>query len=391
MHKILAVFAFLFLVACEAAPRIVGTANETAVSVEAAAADLATADVVVLGEMHGVRGVHRVHWQLIEAMHSRRPEMVIAMEMFERDVQGILLKYLGGVIDEATFLADARPWPGYDTDYRWVIEFARSNGVVVLAANAPRKLARAVAQGGIEAVAGNPHVARATTAPEDSYWDAFVDAMQGHGNMSGPGSLQRFYAAQCLKDDTMAESIVDYLEEHRGSKPLAVLICGKMHSDYGRGAVARIRSRMPSLDIRVVSCETVDDIGANVYSSQRDIGDYVIVAPDIQPPISLGNPIADEEAADAGGGGRPALGLMPDYDGEEAGVLVGMLRPGGPAEGAGLMVGDLIVELAGLPVEDVESYMDALAELQVGQRVVVKVRRGDGVHEFAVVLTSRTR
>ena len=82
---------------------------------------------------------------------------------------------------------------------------------------------------------------------------------------------------------------------------------------------------------------------------------------------------------------------MPDYGGEEDGVLVGMLRPGGPAETAGLEVGDLIVELAGLPTSDVQEYVEVLGELRVGQKVKVKVNRDGKEKEFEVVLTARTR
>ena len=106
-------------------------------SVEAVAAEVADADLVALGELHQTPGVHRTHHALLRAIHRRRPDVVIAMEMFERDVQSVLLQYLSGLISEDEFRAKSRPWPNYARDYRPVIEFAKRHKLMVLAANAP--------------------------------------------------------------------------------------------------------------------------------------------------------------------------------------------------------------------------------------------------------------
>ncbi|MCA8974389.1 MAG: ChaN family lipoprotein, partial [Planctomycetes bacterium] len=360
MSKVLVAAFLLFLLAgCVAPARIIATATDSVATIEGVAADLAGADVVALGELHGVQAVHRTHHQLVEALHALRPNMVIAMEMFERDVQTSLLQYLTGAISEAEFLAASRPWQRYARDYRPIIEFARLHHITVLAANAPRELAIEAKNLGVERVLGSPYLARSTTAPEDPYWDAFVDSMKGHAGLDGVGAMQRFYAAQCLKDDTMAESIVDYLRQHSGNPPLVVLICGRLHSDHGRGTVQRIRSRLPGVDVRVVSAELVEDLASNSYSTTRDVADYVIVTPDPeghgpQAEITLTRPEAMGPGADgpaaaksesAGGPPprapgadqeeRPALGITPDYGRGEAGLCVGDVRPGGPAEAAG--------------------------------------------------------
>lgn len=403
----------LFSAACATPTHIVATGNDTVMDLESVADDLAKADVVVLGELHRTPPVHRTHQALLEALHERRGNLVIAMEMFERDTQTALLQYLGGMVDEATFLAAARPWPDYARDYRPVVEYAKQNGLVVLAANAPRKLAAQVAKEGVAAVAGNPDVARETSAPEDEYWEAFLEAMKGHPGTS-PESMQRMYAAQCVKDDTMAESITDYLQKRRAveDRPLVVLICGRMHSDHRRGTVARIKSRMPDLDVRVLSAETVKDLASGIYSSPRSIGDYVIVAAE-PPPAKAPSPTAEATkaapspaAAPAAAPAvaapvaapeadtenlRPALGLMPDYAGTEAGVVVGSVREGGPAEAAGIEAGDVIVAIAGVRVTDVEHYTEVLDAQKIGKAIPVRVRRESAEVELQVKVGSRPR
>ncbi len=410
----------LFLsVACATPARLIVTADDTLTTVTSAATSLSTADVVVLGERHETPAVHEMHLDLLRALYERRGNLVIAMEMFDRDVKTVLLQYLAGMIDEATFRQQARVWPRYGTDYRPVIEFAKQHGILVLAANAPQELVHRVAMQGIDSVKGEKDIARETTAPEDEYWDAFVESMHDDGGAHATahgGSMQFFYQAQCLRDDTMAETVVDHLRARRaaGDQPLCVVICGHGHSDFGRGTVARIKSRMPELDVRVLSAEVVEDVDDGIYSVPRTIGDYVVVAEgepehgsdeaDEQPKtrtkttpkpvaaVKVEPPVAEVPALPRNPEGmRPALGLMPDYaDASGKGVLVSTLREGGAAEQAGIEVGDFIVNVGGIDVVDVQSYTDALDEQIIGKTITVRVRRGEAMVDLQVLVGSRT-
>lgn len=389
-----------FLGACVATPRIVRLENDRVLSVAQVADDLVTADFVALGEEHGNQPVHETHLALIEAMYERRPNMVIAMEHFERDVHAVLLQYLDGSMSETEFLAKSRPWGNYERDYKPVIEFAKQHKLVVLAANAPRPLASKAAREGVDAVLPHKDLARETSAPDDEYRDACDEAMAdaGHGKMSEE-RLARFYASQCLKDDTMAESLTDYLQERyaQGDKPLAVLICGKMHSDHGRGTVQRVVQRMPpGFTVRVLSAESVEDMGRGIYESPRDVGDYVIVVPeapddDEAPKVAMPKKPANDDGLPTENpeGLRPAFGFMPDYAGDQEGVAVGAVTEGSPAEAAGILEGDLIVSVDGIPTADIEVYVEVMDMLIIGRTAKVKIVRGDDELELDVVVGSR--
>src|SRR5262245_14970879 len=151
---------------CAVPVRVVAPANLAAdVPRERLAADLAAADVVVFGERHDATALHAEHLRILRELHAQRADLVVTMEMFERDVQPVLWQYLVGDIDESEFLARSRPWPNYGTDYRPIIEFARANRVEVLAANAPRATVARVRDRGIQALEPSPFVAHRTTAP----------------------------------------------------------------------------------------------------------------------------------------------------------------------------------------------------------------------------------
>ncbi|MBX3464402.1 MAG: ChaN family lipoprotein [Planctomycetes bacterium] len=393
-----------FAAACATPARLVVTSSDTVISVPEAARRLAAADVVVLGELHATPAVHELHFALLRALHEQRDNLVVAMEMFDRDVQTALLQYLTGMSGEDVFRREARVWPRYDTDYRPVVEYAKANGLLVLAANAPQALVARAARDGAASVAGEKFVARETSAPEDEYFQAFAAAMRDDGGAHAHGgSLAFLYQAQCLRDDTMAETVADHLRARHaaGDRPLCVLICGRGHSDHRRGVIARLLARMPELDVRVLSSELVPDLGAGVYALPADVADLVVVAQGrgrestmVAPaPAPAPAPAAPSPAPPTNPEGqRPALGLMPDYqDASGLGVLVAQVRPGGSADLAGIEPGDYVVALAGVRVSDVHAYTEVLDEQTIGRTITVRIRRDDAEVDLQIKVAARSR
>jgi uncharacterized iron-regulated protein len=61
-------------------------------------------DVIFVGEIHGSRFAHKAELILLTGLSRWDPNLVLALEMFERDVQGILDAYLQRKISEDSFL-----------------------------------------------------------------------------------------------------------------------------------------------------------------------------------------------------------------------------------------------------------------------------------------------
>lgn len=101
--------------------------------------------IIFIGEEHESRVSHQAELTILKGLAERDSNLVLALEMFERDVQDVLDAYLIGKISEKKFLEQARPWPNYLEDYRPLIEFAKKKGMAVIAANVPRRAAAAVA------------------------------------------------------------------------------------------------------------------------------------------------------------------------------------------------------------------------------------------------------
>jgi uncharacterized iron-regulated protein len=267
--------------------RVFDSRHKSLTDFEAMVADLARADVVLVGEQHDDPNTHRLEAAILQGLQRRGKLPVVSLEMFERDVQAQLDGYLGGTQTEEAFLAQARPWPRYATDYRPLVEMAKANGWKVIASNVPRRHASAVSKSGLAAIDALPpeergQVARDLQCPLDSYFKRFADTMNSH---PVPGSekqsaeeraatAERYYFAQCVKDETMAESIAGAVEEGRG--PI-VHYNGAFHSDFGAGVGERVRRRLPGKRVVIVTMLPVQDIDT-IAPTPEDVtrADYLV-------------------------------------------------------------------------------------------------------------------
>lgn len=75
---------------------------------------------------------------------------------------------------------------------------------------------------------------------------------------------------------------------------------------------------------------------------------------------------------------KVTLGLMPDVTGASTvpGLRADIVVAGKPAFAAGMRSGDIIQEIDGKPVKDINEYMERLSELKAGTTIPVKVLRG---------------
>src|SRR5262249_39503224 len=104
----------------------------TAASLDEVLAATKAATVTFLGEPHDDPHAHDLEEQILRRTWDSR--LALSLEMFERDVQYVVDEYLAGLITESNFIASARPWKNYATDYRPLVEFAKENGIAVIAA-----------------------------------------------------------------------------------------------------------------------------------------------------------------------------------------------------------------------------------------------------------------
>jgi uncharacterized iron-regulated protein len=236
---------------------------------------VAEADVIFLGEEHNNTTCHELqHWTTI-ALAERR-EVKLSLEQFEADVQDTLDAYLNGDITEASFLKESRPWPNYEEHYRPTIEWARENEVSVIAANIPRRIARKVSHGEGESmsVLGDEHSPWHINTDDPAYRARFAEAMGLHGDTEET-NLDDWFAAQCIKDERMAEAIAGEIRRSDHDAPLVIHWCGRFHSDHRLGTVSRLAERRPDLSIITVSMETAEELSNELSDETSASADFV--------------------------------------------------------------------------------------------------------------------
>ena len=100
--------------------------------------------------------------------------------------------------------------------------------------------------------------------------------------------------------------------------------------------------------------------------------------------------MSDPRRRGARSGLRAYLGTIPDYaQGEEKGLRLSGVAPGGPAEKAGVRAGDLVVRLAGREIGDIYDYTYAIDFLEIGAPTEIVVLRDGERIPLTVVPASR--
>ncbi len=78
------------------------------------------------------------------------------------------------------------------------------------------------------------------------------------------------------------------------------------------------------------------------------------------------------------------MGIMPDYTYAGNGVRADGVSEGKPAQKAGLIAGDIIIEVGDYKISSMESYMQTLGKFKKGDKVKVKYKRGNETVETTV-------
>lgn len=292
---------------------------------------MARVDAVLVGEIHTDPVGHWIEAELFrqavaltgagESAGARRA-LALSMEMFERDVQGVVNEYLADLITESQFNASARPWEHYDADYRVMVETAKSAGVPVLAANAPRRYVNRVSRMGPEALQDFPSQARANLpplpfpGPTQAYrdeWNALMSNMTMESQCPAPeeeqeappahtppaemppehstempkgdapagmpshrGSfMENGLQAQTLWDASMAHAITTFLDAHPGA--LVLHMVGGFHVRNFTGTPEKVEFYRPGTRSLVVHMDIAEDFNTFDAAEHAGRGDFVIL------------------------------------------------------------------------------------------------------------------
>ena len=215
-------------------------------------------DVVYLGENHDSLEIHQQQLEIITQLYEvneSKSEMALAWEMFQRPFQPMLDRYLAGTITESQLREqteyDSR-W-GFDWEfYAPILRFAKDRQIPLIAMNTPEEITQKVAQSGINSLEGSDYryipPVKDLDLSNSEYRQRLQDIYEQHVE-AGQGNstdADNFFAAQVLWDETMAEAIALYHQQHPNTQ--IIVLVGKAHVMYDYAIPDRVARRIKNPD-----------------------------------------------------------------------------------------------------------------------------------------------
>ena len=347
-----------------------GIALEAVLPLSEIASRVADKTIIYVGEKHDRYGDHLVQLEMIQALHRYHPKLAIGMEMFQRRYQESLDDYISGETDTQTFLKESHYFSTWRFNYHLyedILQYARANGIPVVALNQDNELVRKVANEGLENLSPEERgrIPDELILDDEPYKKRLRSVFEMHQtNLDGdsiPQEFEYFHQAQILWDETMAESIANFLTDRPDYH--MVVLAGSGHLAFGVGIPKRVHRRIGK--------------------------DYAIILPDPGEPLELG--LADfiifpsevQAPEDA------KLGIM--LDSSDGLLTVAGFTRGSGAEKAGMEKGDIVLAVDGQKVKDFDDLRVFLATRHVGDVVRLKVRRDKATVELDVELGAPSR
>ena len=213
------------------------------------------AEVVLFGEEHNNAISHWLQLELTKDLAERK-QLILGAEMLEADNQKQVNQYLKGEINQKQLDTTARLWPNYKTDYKPLVDFAKTKNIPFIATNIPRRFASKVSKNGFEALTELTSEEKMWIAPLPILYDPNLPGYVEMLKMMGEHTSPNMPKAQASKDATMAYFIL------KNKKPETTFVHynGTYHSDNFDGVNWYLLQKEPKLKIVTIATVTQADI-----------------------------------------------------------------------------------------------------------------------------------
>ena len=346
--------------------------------------DIKKSRIIYVGETHTDYSHHILQLQVIQALHIKNSsdgknnkQLAIGMEMFPRSAQPVLDDYISGKIQtEKEFLKKSNYFSvwGYDYRlYRGIIDFARKNRIPIIGLNLERNITRQVFRSGgtdILSKDDRQNIPDELDLAVPGYRERLGPIHAHHASSPGrkkPG-FAGFLQAQTLWDETMAESIANYLQKNPAKSMIVIAGSGHVYKDSA--IPLRVERRMPGVRQSVL-------ISHNGFTTGQEVGrqvDYFLFTKPAQlPPAAKIGVVLKEESRESSE--KPILKIME-------------ISPHAHGKEAGLEEGDIVVRVDGEAVHKITDIRITLLDKKAGDTVELEIfREQAGVGNKTVMIT----
>ncbi|MFT6849919.1 MAG: putative iron-regulated protein [Sphingobacteriales bacterium] len=250
------------------------TKNGKEISFKKYIKELNKANIVLFGELHNNSMCHWIQLETASKLFERTP-LVLGAEMFERDNNSALAKYVKGEIDKKALDSLIRLWPNHSTDYAPLVDFAKDNNLDFIATNVPRRFANKVFHNGFEALDSLKSSEKKWVAPLPISYDPELSLYAGMAKMMPGHGAENLPKAQAIKDATMAYFIA------KGQQPDHVFLHfnGTYHSNEYQGINWYLNKYDPAKRITTIATVEQKNI-KKLEDGNKKLADFILVIPE---------------------------------------------------------------------------------------------------------------
>lgn len=338
--------------------------------------------IVYVGETHDNLNAHKVQLEILRTLQARRPGgIAVGMEMLKRPSQAIADQWSAGKLDEKELVRTwVKDWTNDFEYYRDILEYIRDNRIPLLALRASDDWLKRLTK-------HNTPEAHVQEEQEEEPLPAMDDQDVYHRSHTRaifskhPGSslnFDDFYKVQVLWDESMAQSIHEYLSTEKGRDKQILIFAGTQHVEHGYGIPRRMFRRRPAPYLIVLPVVTKDSTQPKQKTMAVSLPAVPLLSGDFAWGVSYKN-LEDRKVR---------LGVIVNES--QAGLQIIEITKDSAAEKAGLAKEDLIKTFDGEPIETLFDLTYLIGLKIPGDKGVVEVLRDKQALSFEVTFVAGT-
>lgn len=323
---------------------------------------LSDSRVIYVGETHDNLEAHRVQLEIIQALNKKFPGRVaVGMEMFRRSAQPQLDLWQAGRLSHREF--KSLFYEHWGTDYRIyrsIFDYISKNRLPIIGLKSNKETQQKFRE------LGYPEHFSDGSFPEIDFDDPFHKAYSasvfgGHEKKSLKNSKP--YKMLLLWEETMAETVANFLKEERFNDWKLVVLAGGFHVQYGFGIPKRAFRRVPHSYSIVLP--TVTYIPPELKDREMSYDSVSVPLYSADFAWKVDYKVLPE--------GKIKLGVF--LEETEKGPKIKSVGENSNAERAGILANDILIEMSGEPIAGVEDLKEFLQTKKSGDIVTVKFIR----------------
>lgn len=338
---------------------VVGFRMAELVTPERLISELLPYQVILIGEQHDRYSHHFFQLELIKRIRAQYPKVAIGLEMIQRPFQKYLDEFVEGKISERELLEKTEYFErwGYDWRlYRDIFLFARDNKVKLIALDLPQELTKKVFKSGLQSLTYEEKIQLPELDLHNPLYENYLRKIFSLHHFSNETNFEFFYQAQVLRDEGMAERILEFLRTHPDYK--IIVLVGAGHIREGMGIPHSLRRR-DFVNFRTILLGDIDN-------PTPSLSDYWFLPQEVEFE------------------GTPSLGIV--IDEKDSGLVIRHVKENSPAKRADLRIGDRLLRADNIPLEKISRLKLILSFKGRGDKIKLLIERDNKVLEKEVIL-----